>query len=219
MERSLRIIVFSKAPLPGLAKTRLIPVLGEQGAAALARRMLLHTLANAIASNLGSVELCVSPVGHQVWSGLEIPQSVALTDQGEGDLGERMARACSRSIVGGESVLLMGTDCPSCDTAYLQAMALALKDRDAVIAAAADGGYPAIGLRSFDGSIFRDIAWSTNSVLSETLEKFKALDWRYSVFPTLHDIDEPQDLQHLPEGWLSEEWRLLPRLYPLNKSI
>jgi uncharacterized protein len=203
MAKTLRIIIFAKAPLPGLVKTRLIPVLGELGAAALARRMLSDTLAKAIASQLGPVELCVSPFDHPVWSSLDIANTVAITDQGEGDLGERMARACARSIAAGEFVLLIGTDCPACDRPYLEAMAQAMVDHDAVIAAASDGGYPAIGLRVFDDSIFREIAWSTNAVLQETVERFKSLGWKFQVFPVLHDIDEPQDLKYLPLGWLS----------------
>ena len=58
-----RIIVIAKAPVPGFAKTRLIPALGETGAARLAARMLQHTLATALAAGIGPVELCAAPKG------------------------------------------------------------------------------------------------------------------------------------------------------------
>jgi hypothetical protein len=61
MTKPLRIIIFAKAPQPGLAKTRLIPALGEQGAASLARVMLLNTLQAALQAEVGTVELCVTP--------------------------------------------------------------------------------------------------------------------------------------------------------------
>jgi uncharacterized protein len=200
--RAVRIVVFAKAPRPGLAKTRMIPVLGRQGAADLARRMLSEALAKALEAKLGPVELCVSPFEDAIWAELNISQSVIITNQGEGDLGERMARACARTLAGGESVLLIGTDCPSCDASYLRSMAQALGTHDAVIAAAADGGYPAIGLSRFDPSVFQGVAWSTSTVLRVTLEKFRALQWIFQVFPELHDIDEPEDLKHLPPGWV-----------------
>ncbi len=200
--RAVRIVVFAKAPRPGLAKTRMIPVLGRQGAADLARRMLAEALAKALEAKLGPVELCVSPFEDAIWAELNISQSVIITNQGEGDLGERMARACARTLAGGESVLLIGTDCPSCDASYLRSMAQALRTHDAVIAAAADGGYPAIGLSRFDPSVFQGVAWSTSTVLRVTLEKFRALQRTVQVFPELHDIDEPEDLKYLPTGWV-----------------
>ena len=146
----LRIIVFAKAPRPGLAKTRLIPALGAAGAAALAARMLAHTLDQALASGVGAVELCVAPApGDAAWQGVELPEGLALTAQGAGDLGARMARATQRAIEAGDScadescagVLLIGTDCPALDAACLRQAASALEETDAVIAPTADGGY------------------------------------------------------------------------------
>lgn len=211
---ALRIIVFAKAPRPGLAKTRLIPALGAAGAAALAARMLAHTLDQALASGVGVVELCAAPApGDAVWQGVELPVGLALTAQGEGDLGERMARAAQRAGESGESgesgeagescagVLLVGTDCPALDAACLRRAAGALRAADAVIAPTADGGYALLGLRRFDASLFADIAWSTPTVAATTLARLEALGWSCARLPLLHDIDEPADLVHLPPGW------------------
>ncbi len=180
----------------------MIPALGALGAAALARRMLDHTLAKVAEADLGPVELCVSPYAHPIWSTLSIPVEFCVTDQGDGDLGARMARACARTVTAGEAVLLIGTDCPACDARYLRAMALAMQSTDAVIAAASDGGYPAIGMTRYDASVFAGIAWSTSTVLRETIARFQALHWRFEVFPELHDIDVPEDLIHLPPSLL-----------------
>ena len=199
---ALRIIVFAKAPRPGLAKTRLIPALGAAGAAALAARMLAHTLDQALASGVGEVELCAAPApGDAMWQGVELPEGLVLTAQGEGDLGERMARAGQRAGEAGAGVLLIGTDCPALDAACLRRAARALHETEAVIAPTADGGYALLGLRRFDASVFADIAWSTPTVAATTLARLDALGWSCTRLPLVHDIDEPADLVHLPPGW------------------
>lgn len=197
-----RVIVFAKAPRPGLAKTRLVPALGAAGAAALASRMLAHTLQQALASGVGAVELCATPVpGDSAWEGVELPHGLLRTAQGEGDLGERLARAAQRVLNAGEAVLLIGTDCPALDAACLRQAAAALRQADAVIAPAADGGYALLGLRRFAASLFEDMAWSTPAVAATTLARLDALGWSCTRLPLLHDIDEAADLVHLPPGW------------------
>jgi hypothetical protein len=107
--KPVRILVFAKAPLPGRVKTRLIPALGAEGAARLARRLLDLALARARAAAVGPVELCMSPgPGYPDWAGIPLPPDIDTRDQGDGDLGERMARAAKRHIDNGESVLLTG---------------------------------------------------------------------------------------------------------------
>jgi len=195
----VRIVVFAKAPLPGVAKTRLIPALGAQGAADLAQRMLAHTLAQAQAAGVGPVELCVSPnAAEPVWQELRPLHTGAWSDQGEGDLGARMARAARRAIDAGESVLLIGTDCPALDGVRLRQAAEALQQADACLIAAFDGGYVLLGLTRFDATIFSGMAWSSDSVARETLRRLAKLDWSVRSLPALHDVDEPGDLQWLP---------------------
>lgn len=192
-----RIVIFAKAPLAGQAKTRLIPALGEQGAAALAERMLRDTVAHAVAAGLGVPELCASPgPGAAAWDGL-LPPEVEMTDQGIGDLGERLARAAERVVGGGSAVLLVGTDCPTLDAGRLRAAAVELATHDAVIYPATDGGYVLLGLARFDASLFRGIAWSTDTVARDTIARVCARGWSLHVGDTLHDIDEPADLLHL----------------------
>ena len=94
------IIIFAKAPIAGQVKTRLIPALGAAGAAHLAAHMLEHTVTAARAAGLGAVELCLSPgAAHPDWAG-QLPQhpDLRIHDQGDGDLGERMARAMERVL-------------------------------------------------------------------------------------------------------------------------
>ncbi|MBP6131415.1 TIGR04282 family arsenosugar biosynthesis glycosyltransferase [Thauera sp.] len=205
-----RIVVIAKAPQPGRVKTRLIPALGAEGAAALAARMLARTLAVAFEAAgaadtadpaLGVVELCASPApGDPAWQGVVVPAGLRWSAQGEGDLGARMAGAARRVLAGGERVLLIGTDCPALDAACLRTAAEALDEVEAVIVPSFDGGYVLLGLRRFDPSLFEGIAWSTSTVAAATRVRLDALAWSYQVLPALQDIDVPADLVHLPSA-------------------
>jgi rSAM/selenodomain-associated transferase 1 len=193
--RRTRIVIFAKAPVAGKAKTRLIPALGAEGAARLAREMLSDTVTEAIASGL-EVELCATPAPlDSEWEPF-LPD-ISCTDQGEGDLGERLARAAARVIEAGENILLIGTDCPELGRERLKAAAEALERSDAVLYPVEDGGYALLGLRRFNASIFSGIAWSTASVAAETRARIEGLDWSLHIGETLRDVDEPKDLPHL----------------------
>lgn len=198
---TLHIIIFAKAPRPGQAKTRLIPALGAAGAAALAERMLIHTVRQAELARLGRVELCCAPLDDPAWQGLHLPETVIMSDQGTGALGERMARASQRVLSAHESVLLIGTDCPGLTAERLREVARALSRSDAVMVPAVDGGYVALGLRRFDSRVFEEIPWSTSEVAARTLERFSHLRWRHHVLAAEHDIDEPADLRYVPATW------------------
>ena len=189
-----RIVIFAKAPVAGRVKTRLIPILGEAGAARLAQRMLADTLAHALAAGLATAELCATPHPDDPdWAGY-LPAGVQVSDQGTGDLGQRLAAATKRVIGGGERILLIGTDCPELNGKRLSEAAAQLESHDAVIHAARDGGYVLLGLARTDPSLFADIAWSTDTVAATTIARIRALGWSLFVGDTLSDIDEPADL-------------------------
>ncbi len=189
-----RIVIFAKAPVPGKVKTRLVPALGEVGAALLAQRMLADTVDRALAAAPADVELCASPhPADPQWAG-HLPVGVRLADQGEGNLGQRLAAAATRVIDGGERVLLIGTDCPELDGSRLRGAAAQLDRHDAVIFPARDGGYVLLGLARTDASLFADIAWSTSTVAETTIARIRALGWSLHIGDTMSDIDEPADL-------------------------
>ena len=202
-----RIIVFAKAPVPGRVKTRLIPALGADGAASLAREMLQRTLDISLSSKVGEVELCMDPgPGEPAWQGVELPDSLCLSPQSEGDLGTRMALAVQRRI-DAAPVIVIGTDCAEMQPDLLKRAAIALTSADAVIHPCADGGYALLGLRRFSASVFAGIAWSTPSVCEQTLARCAALNWRVHVGQTVHDVDTPADLAY----WHSPPKQHLPR--------
>jgi uncharacterized protein len=198
----IRIVIMAKAPVAGFAKTRLIPALGAEGAAQLAKKMLSHTLATALASKLGVVEICATPDPKDpAWQNLDLPTNMVWTAQGDGDLGERMARAVARSTSAGEAVLLIGTDCPAIDVFTLHEAAQALQDYDASLLPTYDGGYALLALKSFENRLFENMPWSTSTVALKTLQIMAQIDCEVKVLQTLHDIDEPLDLAQLPVDW------------------
>lgn len=190
-----RIIVFAKAPVPGRVKTRLIPALGEEGAAQLARVMLLGTLEEARAAGVGRPELCADPdPADPAWKAL-VPAGFWLSAQGEGELGDRLARAVTRGLRRDDAIMLIGTDCPALNRDELRRIANQLQSFDAVICPALDGGYVALGLRKYDPSLFEDIAWSSNIVSRQTIVRIEALGWQLHIGPTFRDVDTPGDLE------------------------
>ena len=201
-----RIIIFAKAPVAGRAKTRLIPALGADGAARLARRMLSSTLNAGLNANIGPVELCMSPAPDAIeWRHLPLPAGIEFSDQGDGDLGRRMARATRRCLVDNkhlnERVLLIGTDCPQLSPALLRRATERLADHDALLHPTHDGGYALLGLNHFHISLFEHIPWSTERVTDLTRERIAQLGWRCVIGERLQDIDEPNDLFWLPSSW------------------
>ncbi|SHE93651.1 hypothetical protein SAMN04487965_0985 [Microbulbifer donghaiensis] len=199
---ALRLIIFAKAPLAGFAKTRLLPALGEQGAAALAERMLRYTLEQCVRAQLGSVELCVAPdSNHDYWQSFRLPEGVALSSQGGGDLGQRLWRAARRARQAGEAVLLLGTDCPQLSAERLRKAAAAMEKSDAVIYPTRDGGYALLGLKRAEAALFENIHWSTEVVAAQTRQRLDHCGLRCEWLEMLADIDEPRDLEFLPDSW------------------
>jgi len=196
---SARIVVMAKAPVAGLAKTRLLPVLGPAGAAALARRLLVHAAGQAVEAGIGPVELCVAPdTTHEVFALLRRRLGVTLHPQGGGDLGARMHRIFTRHA---GPLLLMGSDIPALEAALLRRAAELLESHDAVFVPAHDGGYALVGLRAPCAALFDDMTWSAPTVMAHTRDRLRAVGLRHAELAPVNDIDEPADLVHLPP-WL-----------------
>lgn len=193
-------MVFAKAPRPGRVKTRLIPALGEAGAAQLQQQLIERTLRTAVAAGLGRVELwCAPGPDEPYFSDCAERQQLSLRAQGEGDLGLRMARALESAMTEGSPGLLIGCDCPALTPAYLREAAAALADGDdAVFGPAEDGGYVLVGVaRSPAAGLFEDIAWGGATVMQETRGRLARGNWRWRELETLWDVDWPEDLARL----------------------
>jgi rSAM/selenodomain-associated transferase 1 len=191
----VQVAVLAKAPIAGLAKTRLIPALGPQGAARLQRSFTRNAVAVAQAASLGPVTLwCAPNARHRFFQALVRTAGVACLVQPQGDLGQRMHMAFRLHCVQGP-LLLTGTDCPPLRPAHLRQAARALLDGDdAVFTPAQDGGYVLVGLRKPQPALFEGMVWSTPGVMAETRARARALGLRMREFETLWDVDTPSDL-------------------------
>ena len=196
------IIIFAKYPAQNMAKTRLQPALGSNGAARMAQKLLLHSVEQAVATDY-VVELCVSPVpANPCWQVLDLPRTLQWTAQAEGDLGVRLLTASQQALNQYQKIVLVGTDCPSLTAQRIQAAVHQLDQHDVVMIPASDGGYVLLGFKHADESLFSNITWSVDSVAAVTQQRIAALGWTLAILEPLHDIDDPDDLQHLPSGWL-----------------
>jgi rSAM/selenodomain-associated transferase 1 len=193
-------MVFAKAPQPGRVKTRLIPVLGETGAAQLQRELIERTLRTAAAADLGAVELwCAPGPDEPYFSDCARRHEIILRAQSEGDLGLRMARALESALTEGAPALLIGCDCPVLTPAYLHEAATALAGGDdAVFGPAEDGGYVLVGVaRRPAAELFVDMAWGGATVMQETRTRLERGNWRWRELAPLWDLDRPEDLARL----------------------
>lgn len=197
--RDCSVLIFAKAPVPGQVKTRLVPVLGAEGAARLAARLIEGGVETAVVAGVGPVELwCAPDAAHPTFGALAARHGVRLAVQEGGDLGERMARAIADALARHPRALLIGTDCPSCEAADLrQAANWLAQGQDAVLGPVEDGGYWLIGLTRPQPALFEGIAWSTGGVMAATRERLRALGLRWSELPVRWDLDRPEDLPRL----------------------
>jgi hypothetical protein len=194
-----KILIFAKAPVPGACKTRLIPILGREGAARLAGELLNSAVERACQTRLAPVELwCAPDTSHSLFRQLAGRYPLSLQAQRGTDLGERMGGALRVALASAERAVLIGTDCPDLDAAYLEHALDALGEVPVVLGPAADGGYVLLGVNRDAAAaldaLFAVMPWGSDSVAAKTRERIRAAGLRWAELATLVDIDRPEDL-------------------------
>ena len=185
-------------------KTRLVSLLGKQGAARLHARLVEGTLRTALASGFDNVDLYCSPgINNIFFIKNQKRFNVCLRSQGGGNLGDRMVRAFERTLRNHPYAVLIGSDCPALTPADLRAAASALKaGADAVLSPAEDGGYALIGLRRVSRRLFAGVEWGGPEVLAQTRSRLKRIGWRWKELRTVWDVDRPADVLRLRKAGL-----------------
>ena len=189
--------VFAKAPVPGRVKTRLARTVGTEVATATYRALAERTLATAAAARragvVGAIELWLDPDSDPAaiapWRDRF---GVTIETQAGVDLGARMRNALCASIARGIPAILIGTDVPGYDLAYLARAAAALERHNAVIGPAEDGGYVLVGLAR-DIDVFGGVPWSTPEVLAATRARLAGAGASHVELPPLWDVDTLDD--------------------------
>jgi uncharacterized protein len=198
-----RVVIMAREPRAGECKRRLIPALGSEGAALLHYRLLHHTLVTVVQSGLpaelwGHPGAETSPQLRALASSFALP---CLSQRGE-DLGARMAFAADRAVAAGDHAIVIGCDTPDLAVADLHAAAAQLQRFAVVIGPAADGGYYLMGVQRSLPLLWQAMAWGGDQVLASTRQRLVAAAIPWHELRTLHDIDRPGDLVHLPEELL-----------------
>ena len=198
------IILFTRYPQPGKVKTRLIPILGENGAARLHRDLTEQVIRK------------IEPITHNQlyhfllyytggtdrqmrdWLG----DTISFRVQDEHDLGHRMAAAFRTARDHGASrAVLIGSDCPSIDAQLITTAFEKLGKSDLVLGPTFDGGYYLIGMHyavadKKINSLFENISWGTPDVYSQTMARAEKADISFYSLTQHHDIDRPEDLEY-----------------------
>jgi len=196
-----QLIIFSRFPSPGKAKTRLIPHLGKEKAALIHRELAEYTL-HLVEGVKSKADLTPSPSVQISYQGESLEQfrqwlgdKHFYIEQPEGTLGEKLARTFQSALNEGASrVLIIGTDCPELTDSILNNAFFELETKDLVLGPANDGGYYLIGLSSYYEELFQGIPWGGERVFAKTKQIADELHISTAILPTLNDIDRPEDL-------------------------
>lgn len=188
---TVRVVILARYPLAGQCKTRLIPALGPEGAAAMHHKLTELTVRRVQDSGL-TWELWGTSADQKAFEDWLGPHKHH--QQASGDLGERLEAA-------GEPypVLFLGTDCPDLAPSDLIDAAAALDRGSFVLGPAHDGGYWTLGMPRSEPSLFSDMPWGTEDVFEVTRTRMKAAGIDPLLLATRHDLDRPEDLERWPE--------------------
>jgi rSAM/selenodomain-associated transferase 1 len=190
------LLVFARVPLLGRVKSRLAAGVGEAAALAIYHELLAITRTAITEAHVPATVWLADTAGEDLTTA-ETREWPDLTTrvQPTGELGSRMLAAFEAAFAAGaRRVAIIGTDCPGLRASHLvQAFAL-LETHDVVVGPATDGGYYLLGLRATQPQLFQDKAWSTDSVLADTLADARRLGLHVAQLPELRDVDTADDL-------------------------
>jgi rSAM/selenodomain-associated transferase 1 len=187
--------VFAKWPRAGAVKTRLggAPHWG----AAVARAFLLDTLQRLAAVGERRL-LAYAPAEAESDFVALVGGQFSLAAQGDGDLGQRLARFFAGQLADGAgAVVVVGTDSPTLPVEYVGRAFAALEDADVVLGPCTDGGYYLVGCGPRLPPLFDGVAWSTSRVLADTVARLADPAWRLALLPPWYDVDTADDWEML----------------------
>jgi uncharacterized protein len=199
LQQSTCLMLFSRVPVLGKVKTRLMPALGAAGALALHETLLQQKIDLLQRQQVATAQLWldenIENEEHTFLDKCKLPIHI----QQGGDLGARMAHAMLTALQSHAQALIIGTDCPDLDEAYVaRAQAALLEGQRIVLGPALDGGYCLVGMQAPFVSIFEGISWGSASVLQQSLSVICDLGLNSCLLNALRDIDRPEDLKYFP---------------------
>jgi uncharacterized protein len=194
------LILFARYPVPGQAKTRLIPALGPEGAARLHRRLAERAAGVARAAGArDNARVTMFFTGAErrdfrAWLGCDLEYAA----QPAGDLGVRTRQAFATAFHShARRVVAFGADVPELSAALLHQALAGLREHDVVLGPAADGGYYLIGMNRDRPELFEGIDWGTARVCDQTRAAIELQGLSVAELPALRDVDVPEDASSL----------------------
>jgi rSAM/selenodomain-associated transferase 1 len=220
--------VMTKAPRAGFVKTRLVPPLTHEEAAAL-NVCFLRDTAMAISHACGDDARGIgvyTPAGSENAYENILPEDFQLLPQRGEAFGERLRNATEDLFkTGFSAVCLIDSDSPTVPAdAYRRAIGLLLANNETVVLGPTqDGGYYLIGVTKLHERVFQEIEWSTERVLEQTKERARQIGLKTVLLPTFYDVDDRVALQQLRDDLLGAKsaaneiaphtWEFLQKLH------
>lgn len=190
----MHLIVLARTPVAGRVKTRLIGRLSGEQAAALHQAMIVDTAALVAALPLPAKR-------HILFSEaappMDLPESIEVGCQAEGDLGARLVTAVESAFArGAQKVIVLGSDTPHLPPSRILEAVEALDTSDLVLGPTEDGGYYLVGSRAgrFSSAAFAGVEWGSAHVFQQTWEAAAAAGLSTASLAAWYDLDEWEDL-------------------------
>ena len=220
MSTAVRLIIFARLPILGKVKTRLEPLLGQQGCLALHLVLIEHSLNLASRWKHGPVELWWSEQPEseaqqdELMNLLDVPENLTVRFQQGENLGERMQYAMQSALDQGEHALVIGTDCPQQKIEHLErAVELIGSGLDVAVQPAFDGGFVLIACANRAPNLEGEIFWGSETVLSQLELELEKQQLSIGKIETISDLDNEKDFLLLQQ----DESHILSKFY-LKKS-
>lgn len=219
MSRGLpAVAVFARAPQPGRAKTRLVPVLGAPGAADFQAALLTDTIRKVETLSRIAARWLFRTGG--TFPALPFARHWTLARQQGRDLGERLERAFRRLLARHSCAVVIGTDSPLLPSRVVRQALDELRACDAVLGPCPDGGFYLIGLRRLPRGLFRGVRWSSRFAFRDVLGSLSSHGLISSILSPFADVDRPADLLGLAQQFffLPAARRLAPATWGFVKG-
>jgi uncharacterized protein len=204
---SCGIAVMAKASVPGLTKTRLVPPLTHEQAAALNTAFLQDVIGNMLLAAGSAVPhasiaayAAYGPPGSEEFFRRHFSQSIGLIEAWLPNFGDCLHHTINEILARGHAAaVVLNADSPTLPTALLNETAevLAQPGDRGVLGPSSDGGYYLLGLKAAHRRMFEDIAWSTACVAEQTRERAREIGLDLHELPTWYDVDDIETLRRL----------------------
>jgi rSAM/selenodomain-associated transferase 1 len=204
---SCGIAFMAKASAPGRTKTRLVPPLTFEEAASLNTAFLQDVANNVLLAAKGAASdagiagyAAFGPPGSEAFFHQTLPPAIGLIEAWLPNFGDCLLRTIEEIFARGHrSAVVLNSDSPTLPTAFLieTAEMLARPGDRVVLGPSSDGGYYLLGLKTAHQRLFEDIAWSTERVAEQTLERAAEIGLEVYRLPVWYDIDDVESLRRL----------------------